>query len=219
MPDICKTATSPNKNRPRVDIVREVRHNYNHKPPKKSRKKTTSRPAGPAPDPAPPRRFLQRGRTTKTRPKSTAETPPKTHPKTTPKTTAKTHLKTTPKTTARTPPDIRRTTTRRHPKTRPAFLLGPDWVRPGSGLGPHLILWKLYHIPLHFPNHRDTFQPNRSPPQFYKRTQQNTPGPNTDPAPAPPRNPRFYWPPQLPLLFLYKRSIKREKERGEREHI
>ena len=44
MPDIGIIATSPNKNRPRVDIVREVRHNYNHKPPKMSRKKNYKSP-------------------------------------------------------------------------------------------------------------------------------------------------------------------------------
>ena len=31
MPDIGKIATLPNKNGLRVDIVREVSHNYNHK--------------------------------------------------------------------------------------------------------------------------------------------------------------------------------------------
>ena len=44
MPDIGKIATLPNKNRPRVDIVREVRHNYNHKPPKMSREKNYKPP-------------------------------------------------------------------------------------------------------------------------------------------------------------------------------
>lgn len=164
MPDIGKIATLPNKNRPRVDIVREVRYIYNHKSLKMSREKTTSHPAGPAPDPAPPRRFLPCGRATQTRPKSTAETPPKTHPKTTPKT----HPKTRPKS----PPKTPRQTTPRHgannhmppPRNPPRVLLGPNWVRPGSGLGPNLILWKLYHISPHFPKHRDTYQPNRNPP-------------------------------------------------------
>ena len=163
MPDIGKIATLPNKNRPRVDIVREVRHNYNHKPPKMSRKKTTSRPARPAPDPAPPRRFLPCGRATQTRPKSTTETPPKTHPKTTPKTPPKPSRNHPRKHPARNPPNIRQTITRHHPQNPPRVLLGPDWVRPGSGLGPHTILWKLYHIPLHFPKHRDTFQHTRNP--------------------------------------------------------
>ena len=44
VPDIGKIATLPNKNRPRVDIVREVCHNYNHKPPKMSRKKNYKSP-------------------------------------------------------------------------------------------------------------------------------------------------------------------------------
>ena len=98
MPDIGIIATSPNKNGPRVDIMREVRYIYNHKSPKKSREKTTSHPVEPAPDPAPPRRFLQCGRATKTRPKTRPKSPPKNHPETTPKTTAKTHPKTAPKT-------------------------------------------------------------------------------------------------------------------------
>ena len=132
VPDIGKIATLPNKNRPRVDIVREVRHNYNHKSPKKSRKKTTSRPAGPAPDPAPPRRFLPCGRATQTRPKSSTETPPKTHPKTTPK-TPRNHPEITPE---NTPPETLQILDKQlhatTPKTRPAFC----WVRTGSGLGP-----------------------------------------------------------------------------------
>ena len=57
MPDIGKIATLPNKNGPRVDIVREIRYIYNHKSLKMSREKTTSHPAGHAPDSAPPRRF------------------------------------------------------------------------------------------------------------------------------------------------------------------
>ena len=164
MPDIGKIATLPNKNGPRIDIVREVRHIYNHKPPKKSSKKTTSRPAGPAPDPTPPRRFLQCGRATQTRPKSTA----KNHPASTPKTTPKTP----PKPYRNHPPKTPRPNTHRYkaynrqppPPNPPRVLLGPGWVRPGSGLGPNLIIWKLYHIPPYFPNHRDTFQPSRNPP-------------------------------------------------------
>ena len=163
MPDIGKIATLPNKNRPRVDIVREVRHNYNHTPPKMARKKTTIRPAGPTPDPAPPRRFLPCGRAIQTRPKSTTKTPPKTHPKTTPKTTPKTRPKSPPKTPRHTTPGHGADNHTPPPQNTPRVLLGPDWVRPGSALGPHLILWKLYHIPLHFPKHRDTFQPNKNP--------------------------------------------------------
>lgn len=132
MPDIGKIATLPNKNRPRVDIVRDIRYIYNHKPPKMSRKKTTSHPAEPAPDPAPPRRFLPCGRATQIRPKSTAETPPKTAAKTTPKTTPETARNHPRKHPARIPPDIRQTITRHHPKTRPAFC----WVRAGSTPGP-----------------------------------------------------------------------------------
>ena len=139
MPDIGIIATSPNKNGPRVDIVREVRHNYNHKSPKKSRKKTTSRPARPAPDPAPPRRFLQCGRTTQTRPKSTAETPPKTTAKTTPKTTPETYPKQPPKNTPPEPLQILGGQPRAAtPKPAPRFTgseLGPPWVRTGSA--PH----------------------------------------------------------------------------------
>ena len=102
MPDIGKIATLPNKNGPRIDIVREVRYIYNHKPQKKSSKKTTSRPAGPAPDPAPPRRFLPRGRATQTRPKSTTENPPQNHPENDPENDPRNPPKTAPK---NTPPE------------------------------------------------------------------------------------------------------------------
>ena len=164
MPDIGIIATSPNKNRPRVDILREVRHNYNHKPPKKSRKKTTSSPAGPAPDPAPPRRFLPCGRTTQTRPKTHPKSTAKTHPKTPPKSTPETVPKSPPKTPHQTTPGHGADNHKPPPQNPPRVLLGPDWVRPGSRLGPSPVIRKLYHIPLHFPKHRDTFQPNRNPP-------------------------------------------------------
>ena len=160
VPGIGIIATLPNKNGPLVDIVREVRHNY----PKKSRKKNTSHPAEPAPDPAPPRRFLQCGRATQISPKSTAGTPPKIHPKTPPKSTPETVPKSPPKTPRPNPSRNRADNRTPPPQNLPRVLLGPGWVNPGSELGPHLILWKVYHIPLHFPKHRDTFQPNRNPP-------------------------------------------------------
>ena len=160
MPDIGKIATLPNKNGPRVDIMREVRHNYNHKPPKKSRKKTTSSPAGPAPNPAPPRRFLQCGRATQTRPKSTAETPPKTHPKTTPKSTPRNRPEITPKNTPPKPLQILdKQSPAATPKSDPRFTgseLGPPRVRTGSA--PHS-LETLPHIatlskaPRHLPTY------------------------------------------------------------------
>lgn len=98
MPDIGIIATSPNKNGPCVDIVREVRHNYNHKPPKKSREKNYKLP----------RRTCTRFRAAaplfaarkgdENRPKSTAENHPASTPKTTPKTTPENVSKLPPKT-------------------------------------------------------------------------------------------------------------------------
>ena len=155
MPDIGKIATLPNKNRPRVDILREVRHNYNHKSPKKSRKKTTSRPAGPAPDPAPPRRFLPCGRATQTRPKSTA----KNHPARTPKTPPKSTPETTPE---NTPPEplqiLDKQSHAATPKSTPRLTgsrLGPPWVRTGSA---HYSLKTLPHtaIDAQSPRHLPT---------------------------------------------------------------
>ena len=164
MPDIGIIAILPNKNGPRVDIVREVRHNYNHKPPKMSRKKTTSRPAGPAPDPAPPRRFLPCGRATKTRPKTHPKSTAKTHPKTPPKSTPETVPKSAPKTPRPNTPRHKADNPKPPPPNPPRDLLGLGWVRPGSALGPSPVLRKPYHIPLQFPKHRDTLQPARNPP-------------------------------------------------------
>ena len=98
MPDIGIIATSPNKNGPRVDIVREVRHNYNHKSPKKSRKKnykpprqTRTRSSAAAP--------LFAVRKGDTNPpeidhRNAPENPPQNHPENTPETIPKSPPKT-----------------------------------------------------------------------------------------------------------------------------
>ena len=218
MPDIGIIATLPNKNGPRVDIMREVRHNYNHKPPKKSRKKTTSHPAEPAPDPAPPRRFLQCGRATKTDPKTRPKSSPKNHPETTPKTTPKTRPKPPRKHPARTPPEIEQTITRHHPKTRPAFC----WVRTGSAPGPNWV-----HVSF-FGNsttYRYTFTITATPSNQAETRHNSTRGPNKN-TPDPVRTQRrthrqipvFIGRPSCPYSFYYKIPIKRERERGERGH-
>ena len=129
VPDIGIIATSPNKNRPRVDILREVRHNYNHKSPKMSRKKTTSHPAQPAPDPTPPRRFLPCGKATQTRPKSTPENHPRNRPRNAPENHPRNRPKSPPKNTPPEPLQILGGQPRAAtPKPAPRFI--------GSELGP-----------------------------------------------------------------------------------
>ena len=219
MPDIGKIATLPNKNGPRVDIVREIRYIYNHKSLKMSREKTTSHPAGPAPDPAPPRRFLQCGRATKTRLKSIAETTRKTHPKTPPKPPPKSSRNHPQKHPARPPPNIEQTIRRRHPKTHPAFC----WVRTGSALGPNWVRTSFFgnsttyrhtcqstatHTNLTETRHNSTYRPSKRPPDP-ARTQRRTHH----------ETPVFIGCPSCPYSFYYKRSIKRERERGARGHI
>ena len=136
MPDIGIIATSPNKNRPRVDILREVRHNYNHKPPKKSRKKNYKQP----------RRTRARSRAaaplfavrkddtnpTENAPEIDRQNPPQNAPEIDPRN----RPKITPK---NTPPDHPRTWGRQSqtaaPKSTPRFAgsgLGPPWVQTGS---------------------------------------------------------------------------------------
>ena len=133
VPDIGKIATLPNKNGPRVDIVREVRHNYNHKTPKMSSKKnyksprltrTRSRDAAP----------LSAARKGDTNPPATdhrnaPENPPKNHPENTPETIPKSPPENTPPETLQILDKQSHATT---PKIIPAFC----WVRTGSGLGP-----------------------------------------------------------------------------------
>lgn len=204
MPDIGRIATLPNKNGPRIDIVREVRHIYNHKPSKMSSEKTTSRHAGPAPDPAPSRRFSQHGRATQTRPKSTA----KNHPASTPKTTPKTHLKTRPKSPPKiprpNPSDIRQTITRRRPKTRPAFY----WVRAGSALGPNWVRTSFFG---NSTTYRHTFQIIETPSNQVETRHNSTRRPNktpTDPARTQHRphrqTPDFIGCPSCPYSFYIK---------------
>ena len=185
MPDIGIIATSPNKNRPRVDIVREVRHNYNHKPPKMSRKKTTIRPTGPAPDPAPPRRFwtVRKGDTNPPEidHRNAPENPPQNHPENTPETIPKSPPENTP------PEPLQILDKQSHattPKTIPAFC----WVRTGSALGPDWVRTPFFgnsttyrhrraitatHSNLTKTRHSSTRGPNKTPPDP-ARTQHRT---------------------------------------------
>ena len=192
MPDIGIIATSPNKNGPRVDIMREVRYIYNHKSPKKSREKTTSHPVEPAPDPAPPRRFLQRGRATKTRPKSTAKTTHKTHPKTPrnrPPKPSRNHPRKHP---AQISPDIRQTITRRHPKICPAFY----WVRTGSALGPDWVRTSFFGKSTTY-RHRRAI--TATPTNLTETRHNSTRGPNKTP-PDPART--QHWTHRQTLYFI-----------------
>ena len=134
----------------------------NHR--KSQEKKVQVTPPNPRPIPRRRAAFCSaEGRRKPTR-KRARNHPPKNHPENTPKTTPKNPPKTAPKTPRQNPSRNRADNHTPPPQNLPRVLLGPDWVRPGSGLGPHLILWKVYHIPLHFHNHRDTFQPTKNPP-------------------------------------------------------
>ena len=117
MPDIGKIATLPNKNGPRVDIMREVRHNYNHKPPKKSRKKNYKQPRWTCAQSrtAAPLFAVRKGDTNPTEidRRNTPENPPQNNPEIDPPKPSRNHPQKHP---AQTPPDIRQTIASRHPK-------------------------------------------------------------------------------------------------------
>ena len=164
LPDIGKIATLPNKNGPRVDIVREIRYIYNHKSLKMSREKNYKSP----------RRTRARFRaaaplfTVRKGDTNPPEIDRRNHPQNPPQNTPENHPETVPKSPPKTPlpnPSRHRTDNQTPPpQNLTRVLLGPDWVRPGSELGPNPILWKLYHIPPYFPKHHDTFQPTKNPP-------------------------------------------------------
>ena len=203
MPDICKTATLPNKNGPRVDIMREVRYIYNHKSPKMSRKKNYKSPrrTRARSRAAAPLFTMRKGDTNPTENapeidrQNQHQNAPKNHPRNRPEITPE-----------NTPPEplqiLDRQSHAATQKPAPRFTgsgLGPPWVRTGSApysleTLPHTAI--LAQSPRHIPTYQKPAIVLHADPAKHPRTQS---GPSTGPITKPPF---LLAAPAAPILFI-----------------